>query len=189
MGQLKHILILPLVACVPMAAGPPPTQIPIGFDQEFGSTFGTGAQVENQEIEQLLLDESLWYRKRIGDKSEFQLVGGAAWNGDPIFYGAIGLRRYLMTADGGKFGLDIKFGGPYYAEIGLPLQRQLGDKPIWLTTHPSVGLNAFGAVHIPVGLNWQPKDKWLFNTSLGTRWRWRRRDRRHPQGRVQCRTI
>ena len=158
-----------LGACAPMGMGPPPTQIPLQYDEELGNTFGMGVQIQDQEVEQLLLDESLWYRKRLGEKSELQFIGGAIWNGDPIVYGAIGFRRYFTTADGGQFGIDVKISGPFFAEIGMPLQRQLGTKNLWLTTHPSFGINGFGAAHIPVGLNWQPRDKWFLNTSVGTR--------------------
>lgn len=168
MNLIKHPFWISLIACTPMAAGPPPTQIPVGFKQEFGSSFGSGVQITDQEVPPLFLEKSLWYRKSVGDKSEFHLLGGGAWNGDPIFYGAVGFRRYFVTADGGEFGIDAKFGGPFYMEIGLPLQKQVTNT-IWLTTHPSVGLNGFGTVHLPIGLNWKPKDKWFINTSLGTR--------------------
>ena len=169
MNPATYYLPLTIVACTPMAAGPPPTQIPVDFHQELGSTFGTGVQIKDQKVDQIFLEESLWYRKRIDDKSEVQIMGGAAWNDAPLLYGVIGFRRYFVTADGGEFGIDIKFSGPFYVEIGLPLQTQLGDNPVWLTTHPSIGLNAFGAVHIPLGITWQPNDRWLFITSLGTR--------------------
>ena len=163
------ILVMSHVGCSPMGMGPPPTQIPSGYNEELGSTVGVGVQIDEQNVEQLLLDESLWYRKRLGEKSELQFIGGAIWNGDPIVYGAVGFRRYFTTADGGQFGIDIKVSGPFFAEIGIPLQRQLGDKNVWLTSHPSYGINGFGAAHVPVGLIWQPRDKWLLNTSVGTR--------------------
>ena len=101
MGLLKYIAWISLVACTPMAAGPPPTQIPDGFKHEIGSTLGSGIQLlEYQESPPLFLEKSLWYRKSIGEKSELHLLGGGAWNGDPIFYGAVGFRRYFVTADG-----------------------------------------------------------------------------------------
>jgi len=158
-----------LASCAPMSVGPPPTQIPSGHTQEFGSTVGTGVQIEEEEIQQIFLEESFWYRHVLSDKSEVQLLGGMVWNGDPIVFGAVGFRRYFTTADGGKFGIDVKVGGPFYAEIGLPLQQQLGDRSLWLTTHPSVALNGFGHVNLPVGLNWQPKDKWFVSSVFGTR--------------------
>ena len=57
---------------------PPPTQIPLQYDEELGNTVGVGVQIQDQEVEQLLLDESLWYRKRVGEKSEVQFIGGAS---------------------------------------------------------------------------------------------------------------
>ena len=149
--------------------GPPPTQIPTHFTEEVGTTFGFGIQVSEQTVEQLFLDDSLWYRKRIGEKSEIQFIGGSIWNGDPMIYGAVGFRRYFTTADGGQFGIDVKVSGPFFAEIGIPLQQQVGNKKLWVTSQPSFGINGFGSAHIPIGLNWQPRNKWLLNTSVGTR--------------------
>ena len=48
-----------LASCAPMSVGPPPTQIPSGHTQEFGSTVGTGFQMEEQELQQIFLEESL----------------------------------------------------------------------------------------------------------------------------------
>ena len=51
-----------------MGMGPPPIQIPSGYNERLGNTVGVGVQIDDQNVEQLLLDESLWYRKRFGDK-------------------------------------------------------------------------------------------------------------------------
>ena len=117
------LISMTLCSCAPMSVGPPPTKIPDGFHQEFGNTFGVGIQTQDQEVEQLFLEKSFWFRKALGKKNEFQIMGGAVWNGDPIFYGAVGFRRYLMSGD---CGIDIKLGGPFYVEVGMPLQSQLG---------------------------------------------------------------
>lgn len=158
-----------LMSCTPIAVGPPPTKIPMGSTQEIGVQHSTALQVEGNEINQIFLEEAIWYRKKLNSNSELQLAGGAFWNGTPIFYGFMGYRRYFTLADGGEFGIDVKVGPPFYAEVGIPLQQQIGDKPFWITTHPSAGLNAFGALHIPLGISWQPKEKIHCNTSIGSR--------------------
>ena len=161
-----HILCCAiLTACTTIAGGPPPTSIPSGMVQEFGTSSSAAFTSESPFIEQ-----NLWYRRALGSRSEIQLAGGVFWSSDLFYYGAVGYRRYFKSkSENVQSGLDLKLGGPFYFEAGIPINKKLAGDSIWLTTHPSAGFNPYGLVHLPVGISWAPKEKYRLNTSVGTR--------------------
>jgi hypothetical protein len=154
-----------LGACTPIAGGPPPNSIPSDMTQEFGTSSTAAITSESPFIQQ-----NLWYRKTLGAQSEIQFAGGVGLGSGIAYYGALGYRRYFKSVpEKTQLGIDLKLGGPFYFEAGLPMSKQLDDYSVWITTHPSVGFNSFGLVHIPVGLSWRPQDSFQLNTSIGTR--------------------
>jgi len=169
-GYLSLVSLVELLwACTPIAQGPPPTKISMGSQQEIGVAHSTAFQIEGGDsIEQIFLDEGIWYRRNIGKNSEIQGMTGVVWGGSLYYYGVVGYRRYF-TVEGLDTAIDIKVGGPFYAEIGIPLQKQVAERPLWLTAQPSYGISGFGSVSVPVGISWQPKEHVQINTMIGSR--------------------
>ena len=159
-----------VAGCTPIAGGPPPTRLPMGKSYDAGLAHTTALQMPSAEYgSQIFLEESVWIRKSVGEKSEVHLTTGIFWGGGFSYYGVIGYRRYLTLSESRKVGVDARIGGPFYAEIGLPIQQQVGTTKLWLTTQPSIGLNAFGIIHVPLGLSWEINDGVHLNTLVGSR--------------------
>ena len=169
-------LVAAFLACAPIAGGPPPTSIPMGSKHEAGLSTTLGAQIACQgpscspSISAIYPEQNLWYRQRIDEQSELHLMGGGLLSGGVISYISAGYRRYFPSeANQPKVGLDVKFGGFYVAEVGVPISYKLDEEPIWLTVHPAVGSNPFGMVNVPVGIVWEPRTEFRISTLLGVR--------------------
>ena len=163
-------------ACAPIAGGPPPTAIPLGAKQDAGLSTTLGAQLKcngpscSPSIQALYPEQNIWLRQRIDDQSELHLMGGGLLSGGVISYVSAGYRRYFPSgANQPKVGLDVKLGGFYVAEVGVPISYKLDEAPIWLTVHPTLGSNPFGMVNVPVGIVWEPRKEFRVHTSLGAR--------------------
>ena len=164
------VILWMTTGCTPIAGGPPPTRMPAGKRYDAGLAHTTAVQMPSTEYgSQIFLEEAVWIRKSVGEKSELHFTTGIFWGGGFSYYGVIGYRRYLALTESRNIALEARIGGPFYVEIGVPIQQQIGAKNLWLTAHPSIGLNAFGFIHMPLGLSWSPNDRVQLNASMGSR--------------------
>ena len=150
--------------CAPIAGGPPPIGMAPGVQQEFGTS--TTAAVTSASP---FLEQNLWLRKAIGNRSELQLSGGAFYGGDLFYHAAVGYRFYVQPDSSPiQTGIDVKIGGIYYFEAGVPMSFEVTDR-LWLTSHPSAGFNPFGLVKVPLGLSFDLNKGRRLHSSVGTR--------------------
>ena len=155
--------------CAPIAGGPPPTRMPSDSTYDAGVAHTTAFQLPSEDYgSQIFLEEAIWMRRAIGEKSEVHLTTGIFWGGGFSYYGVLGYRRYFAFSESRTVAIDARLGGPFYGEIGFPVQQNIRPK-LWLTTHPAIGLNGFGFVHLPVGLSWAINDNVQLNMSIGSR--------------------
>ena len=158
-------VLLALFGCAPVAGGPPPTAMDPGVKREFGTSTTAAATSESPFVEQ-----NLWVRKAVGSRSELQFSGGTFWSSGLFYHAAVGYRRYFQPPSAStRTGFDLKLGGLYYFEAGVPISIEITERNLWLTTHPSAGFNPFGLMHLPIGVSWRYKDKWRLSTTAGTR--------------------
>ena len=119
-----------------------------GVQQEFGTSTKTAATSVSPFLEQ-----NLWVRKAVGNRSELQLSGGIFTCGDLFYHVAVGYRLYLQPdSRPNRTGIDLKLGGLYFFEAVVPMSFELTDR-LWLTSHPSAGFNPFRQVKVPLGLS------------------------------------
>ena len=157
-------LTFTVLGCAPIAGGPPPIGMAPGVQQEFGTSTTAAATSVSPFLEQ-----NLWVRKAVGNRSELQLSGGTVFSGDLFYHLAVGYRHYLQPdSSPNRTGIDFKLGGLYYFEAGVPMSFELTDR-LWLTSHPSAGFNPFGLVKVPLGLSWNLNKGRRLHSSVGTR--------------------
>ena len=160
--RLHHAVVVGFASgCLPMAGGPPPVAIPDGHGQDIGFTHATIRVPGAFGIEDML-----YYRGAVGDKTELYVTGGAiiANYGSP--YMLLGYRRYLVDRPGRTLGLDLSVGP--FPRLAVPIAVQLPGRSLTLTTNPSVGVSSIGVFPtLPVGLTWQPKPRLQVHNALG----------------------
>jgi len=166
---LALVGILGAGACVPLSMAPSPVPLAGAHQHEFG--------VQNDVVFPLQeAGAQFWYRRDRGDDSEVFFQGGTLLGYGIFPYLGAGYRRYWVTPDSDdvagfrdSMSLGWEFSGGAFAwfQMGLPMSARLGRSPIWLTSNPTVGLNNFGFLHLPVGTSLRVSDGVRINAVLG----------------------
>jgi len=169
----KFVLLMSallLTGCVPLAPSPPEVPLMHGNTKAFGLSGDMVLNLGVPEVPVQFGGAQMWYRRSIDSDAEFFVHAGSLIGIGVFPYAGAGYRRYWIQpkSDGGLLSVGGEFsGGILWARVGLPTSLRLGNLPVWLTTHPSVGVTNLGLLHVPVGLSINVTDKWQFNAHAG----------------------
>ncbi|MEE2749814.1 MAG: hypothetical protein VX519_00155 [Myxococcota bacterium] len=156
-------LVAALMGCAPLMPAPP--AMPLETQQAFGIQNDVVFPLQEGGVQ-------LWYRRALSEDKEYFLQAGTLLGIGVFPYAGGGVRRYWVqpSPESGSLwslGTEISGGIGFWGQLGLPVSRKLGHKPVWLTTHPSVGYSGFGLLHVPVGLSVRLSDGLELNTQAG----------------------
>lgn len=166
---MSLLLALVLAACAPIAVGPPPMPLPAEARGEVGLHNSARLSQYPQE-----LGPAIWFRRPTRGGNELYVLAGAALGIEIFPFAGVGCRRYLLESNQGdsladRLDLGIELGaGAAWAHVAMPVSLRLGPS-VWLTSQPSIGLNYFGLVHVPLGVSLRPREHVQVNAVLGSR--------------------
>ena len=159
------------VGCASLGHGPSPVPLQGSQAHQVGAQFDAPILLSLPEGTSLLdygFGSTLWYRQKVGTDLELIVESGANISGAILPFGNVAVRKYLRDQEGpvsvaveGSIGL-------LSVDVGLPVALRLGSRPIWLTSHPSVGYFYWGWAYVPVGIAARPLDTLELSVTAGS---------------------
>ena len=166
------------IGCAPLGHGPSAVPLHPTQSHQMGGQAELAVNSPLQGAPSLAIrgaGGTMWYRHALDNDRELIFETGANVGAGIFPYGNFSLRRSLHrseTNDSGikslmSIALEIS-GGFLSVDVGLPIAMRLGQLPIWLTSHPTVGYLYWGWAYVPIGIAVQPKEAFEISATTGT---------------------